>query len=212
MSLFNLLSRLKLWQSFLVLSLLGLLLAAIPSILYLHETSKSLAAYSAEQQGLPAVARTLRLIQLTQQHRGLSAMVLGGAAASEDKRAGAQREVDQTIAAVDSAVRDIGGAELTEVWGGAQRQWEAIRAGVAAKSLSPPQSFAAHTTLLAALLSTNELAPPPPPSTPNSRSSAAPATRCRPPSPGKSPPSTAHAGGCWPPWQACAAPPPGSPR
>jgi methyl-accepting chemotaxis protein len=68
----------KLWHKFLVLSAISLVLTAIPTYSYLRESSKSLNAFALEHQGMPAVRHALKLIQLTQQHRGLSALALGG--------------------------------------------------------------------------------------------------------------------------------------
>lgn len=45
--------KLKLWQTFLILSLIGLVLASIPGSLYMREAGKALSAYSGEQEGLP---------------------------------------------------------------------------------------------------------------------------------------------------------------
>ena len=153
----SLLAKLKLWQTYMLLSLIGLALAAIPSLLYLNESGKALTAYAAEQSGLPAVARSLKLIQLVQQHRGLSAMVLGGAVSSEDKRAGGAREVDQAVAAVAADVRATADPDIVRTWDSALAQWHHLRSAVGARSLSAPQSFEAHTALIGTLLRFSEL-------------------------------------------------------
>jgi hypothetical protein len=50
------LARLTLSHKFLALALMSLLMAAIPSWLYLNEAGKARAAYEAELTGMPAVA------------------------------------------------------------------------------------------------------------------------------------------------------------
>jgi methyl-accepting chemotaxis protein len=148
--------RLRLWQTFLILSLIALVLASIPTTLYVREANKALDAYAAEQAGMPAVSTVLRLIQLTQQHRGLSAMVLGGTASAEDKRAGIQRDVDQAVAAVDALVARIGRSALSTDWAAMRESWKTLGAGVAGRGLTVPQSFAGHTALIGKLLRLNE--------------------------------------------------------
>lgn len=149
--------KLKLWQTFLILSLLGLLLASIPTYLYNKEASKGLHAYQGEQQGLPPISAVLKVIQTTQQHRGLSALVLGGVSASEGKRNDKQRDADAAYAAVDKYVKEINWNVLTEAWAAPRRDWDTLKSGVSGKSLTVPQSYTAHVQLLAKLLKVNEL-------------------------------------------------------
>jgi methyl-accepting chemotaxis protein len=149
--------RLKLWQTFAILSLIGLLLASIPTYLYTREAGKALDAYSAEQIGLPAAAKVLKAIQLTQQHRGLSALLLGNVPGSEEKRAEKQKEADAAYAEVDTMIKGMGSADITQAWSAPRSDWEALRAAVAGKTITVPESYAGHVRLLAKLLKVNEL-------------------------------------------------------
>jgi methyl-accepting chemotaxis protein len=149
--------RLKLWQTFLILSLTGLLLASIPTYLYTREAGKALDAYSDEQVGLPAAASVLKVIQLTQQHRGLSALLLGNVPGSDEKRAEKQRETDAAYVLVDALVKRIGSAPITQAWSAPRADWEALRAAVAGKNITVPESYAGHVRLIAKLLKVNEL-------------------------------------------------------
>jgi methyl-accepting chemotaxis protein len=149
--------RLKLWQTFLILSLIGLVLASIPTYFYLREAGKALDAYTQEQAGLPEVAKVLKVIQNTQQHRGLSALYLGGVAGAEEKRAAKQREADEAYAAVGLAVAAIGDPAFSDRWSIALREWETLKAGVAGKTITVPESYLGHVTVLAKLLKINEM-------------------------------------------------------
>ncbi|RZT03843.1 hypothetical protein SAMN05216319_4379 [Duganella sp. CF402] len=75
---YSFLGRLRLAHKFLFLSVIALLLACIPTYFYVQEAAKGLNAYESEQEGLPQVAEIMKTIQLTQQHRGIAALVLGG--------------------------------------------------------------------------------------------------------------------------------------
>ncbi|MES2126314.1 MAG: methyl-accepting chemotaxis protein [Pseudomonadota bacterium] len=153
----SLLGRLQLSHKFLILSLIALVLASIPSYFYLREAGKSLDAYASEQKGLPGVNKVLTALQLTQQHRGLSALVLGGLATSEAARGAKQKEADIAYAAVDEVVKTANDPGVNQAWEGPKRDWEALRAAVSNKSLTVAQSYQAHTSLCAKLLRVNEL-------------------------------------------------------
>ncbi|MES2152064.1 MAG: methyl-accepting chemotaxis protein [Pseudomonadota bacterium] len=153
----SLFGKLKLWQTFAILSLIGLLLASIPTWLYVREANKSLDAYASEQTGVPAMAKVLKYIQTVQQHRGLSALVLGGIDGAVEKRGAKQAEADQAMAAVEAVVKQIGQAAITQAWETPKRDWVTLRTGVANKALTVPQSYAAHVALLSKLLRVGEL-------------------------------------------------------
>ncbi|SHG76790.1 methyl-accepting chemotaxis protein [Massilia sp. CF038] len=149
--------KLKLWQTFTALSLLGLLLASIPTYLYTKEAGKALEAYTGEQNGVPAVTAVLKAVQLTQQHRALSALALSGVPEADAKRAAVQAQVDGAFDQVDQVVQQSGSAALAEVWSAPRREWATLRAAVAGKQASVPDSYAAHVQLLAKMLKVNEL-------------------------------------------------------
>ena len=68
------LGALRLGHKFLILSLIAVILASIPTWLYMREAGKALDAYLDERVGMPAVVGGLHMVQLTQQHRGLAAL------------------------------------------------------------------------------------------------------------------------------------------
>ena len=148
--------QLRLAHKFLILSVIALLLVSIPTYFYVREAARSLDAYETEQQGLPQMAEVMQTVQLTQQHRGLAALVLGGVAAAEDKRRAKQAEADQAYVRIDALVKAMADPAVDRIWQQARRDWETLRAGVANKSLSVPQSFAAHGALVPQLLKLND--------------------------------------------------------
>ncbi|MES2075589.1 MAG: methyl-accepting chemotaxis protein, partial [Pseudomonadota bacterium] len=157
MSAYSVVGGLRLPHKFLILSLIALLLAAVPTFFYVREAGKSLDAYQSEQQGLVRVAAVLKTIQFTQQHRGLAALSLGGVAGGEAKRAAKQAEADRAYGEVDAIVKAMGDDGVTAAWAAARRDWDALRDGVVARRLTVPQSFAGHTALVPLLLRVNDL-------------------------------------------------------
>jgi hypothetical protein len=154
---YSLLGRLKLPHKFMILGLVALLMAAIPTVLYTRESGKLLDSYNNEQAGLPTAKKVLTVMQLVQQHRALSSLVLGGKAEAEDRRAAIQLEVGKATASVDAVLKSVNDARISDLWAGIQRDWDALRAGVAGKSLTVPGSLVSHSALVERLLTLTEL-------------------------------------------------------
>jgi methyl-accepting chemotaxis protein len=150
------LARLKLSHKFLLLALLALLMAAIPAWLFLKESGKALAGYEAELAGMPAVAQVLKGVQLAQQHRGLSAVVLAGGDA-EARRAAKQREADAAFGDIAGAVAATGDAGLAALWSDVRRDWQGVTRAVAGKAMAPADSFTAHSSIVLRLMRLQEL-------------------------------------------------------
>jgi methyl-accepting chemotaxis protein len=150
------LDKLMLWQKFAIISALALCMAALPTALYMHEIHKNINLAGAEIEGLKPSAALLKVIQLTQQHRGLSSMVLSGVAGAGQKREAKQEEINQAIRTMQSLTDGIASKSIQDSWNKAWQDWEAIRRGVAGGGLSAPASFTAHTAHLARMLNLNE--------------------------------------------------------
>ena len=151
------LDRLLLWQKFIILSVIALLLASIPTALYLHEAGKTLDAAQKEQAGLAPSAAILKVIQNTQQHRGLAALVLGGVAGAQEKRDAKQRETDEAYEKMDAIIRSLNDKAIEQAWETPKRDWITLRGQVAGRSISVPASYEAHTALVPKLLVVNDL-------------------------------------------------------
>ena len=157
MNIYSILDRLLLWHKFMILSIVGIVLTAIPATLYLRETNKSLEAITRETYARTPMATILKIIQTTQQHRGLSALVLGGIKDAEGKREDKQREADQNYEAMVAIVKEMNNKDIEVAWGTAERDWQALRNGVSNRTLSVKQSYEAHTALVPKLLIVNDL-------------------------------------------------------
>ncbi len=82
----SLITRLKVSHRFALLGIIALALTAIPTGLYLHQTYLVVQTAQREVQGVVPAKAMLKVIQLTQRHRGLSALVLGGNATVQAQR------------------------------------------------------------------------------------------------------------------------------
>ena len=140
----QLLNRLKLWQKFAVMGLLGIFLFAPPLTLYVLETNKKIDALTGELAGIEPGRIAQQLLQMTQQHRGLSAAVLG-AGELIAKREAKQDEVDQLLDRLETAIAKD--ARLRNLLGTVRADWTRLSRGVGARLWTPRESYNMHTVL-----------------------------------------------------------------
>jgi methyl-accepting chemotaxis protein len=151
----KMLDRLLLWQKFLILSLIALFLAGIPTFMYVKTDNQNIAALALEVDGLAPAAAILDVIKQTQQHRGLSNMFLGDVAGAAEKRTAKQNDADAAYAAMTPIIKGIDDKAIAQMWAQASQEWETLRTRVGKRDLSIADSFSAHTALLDKLLSMN---------------------------------------------------------
>ncbi|MGF1546740.1 MAG: hypothetical protein ACFCUG_05405 [Thiotrichales bacterium] len=72
----------------------------------------------------------MQLIRLTQQHRGLTAGVLGGNEGLKSVRASTQLNLDARLAGVASAAKGFGDARIMAEIEAIRRDWSSLKAAV----------------------------------------------------------------------------------
>jgi methyl-accepting chemotaxis protein len=156
---FDLLNRLKVSSRFMLLGAIALVLCVIPVAMHLRSTWETLDAADLEARGIGPAKALLKVIQLTQQHRGLAALVLGGQPALEAQRAAKQQEVDKAVEVMTAIAESTQFPEpsLKSAWTQNAQDWTRLRDKVATRGLSIGESFAGHTALVAQLLATMDL-------------------------------------------------------
>jgi methyl-accepting chemotaxis protein len=140
--------RLRIWQKFAVLGGLTLVLLVPPTAYVVVGEIKHIHARERQQAGLAPAAEVLRLMQLTQQHRGLTNTLLSGDTSKQAPRQAKQQEVDTAIGRLLEATR---GFDSPRVSGRRERlrsQWQALAADVAGGKLSTAASFARHSAVI----------------------------------------------------------------
>lgn len=129
--------------------LVGLALVAAPLTIYLLQSSRALQSASRKYAGIAPSKALLKVVQLIQQHRGLSSGVLGGNLTMEAQRAAKQAEADKAVEAFDAIVTsDIHDPVLTATWRGALDVWGELTNGVSSRSITGQESVAKHTALI----------------------------------------------------------------
>ncbi len=147
------LERLSLPGKFTLLALLCLALIAAPTSLYiLGALSQSRQAVQ-ESRGMQPVQQLLHLIQLMQQHSGLSSAVLGGNRALDGERQSKQAEVEREF---ERTERELNDASIPSSSLDALRQvhrlWGELARDISLVTVDGTQSMTRHVRLITACL------------------------------------------------------------
>lgn len=146
-------ANLSLRGKFGVLGLVALTMAAVPSGMVLHDVIANMKVLQREKDGLQPSRTMLELIRLTQEHRGLSAAVLGGDTSKQEARHARQQAVDQTYDLLAQQLSAVGqAAKLQPTVEKSRRVWQDLQKDVTGGGLKPAESLQRHTQLVAQLL------------------------------------------------------------
>lgn len=142
----SLLAKLTLIQKFGVVGILVLVMFGIPSYLFVSGLRDSIAFAEQEQEGAHFLVPVMQLLQFTQQHRGLSALVLSGNNDARGKWEAKRGEVDVAVREIDDMIGRYPELGLGEMWPPVKAQWQSLRAEAA--GLTPVESFMRHISLI----------------------------------------------------------------
>jgi methyl-accepting chemotaxis protein len=146
----RLLNNLLLWKKFATLGVLGLVLVSLPTFLYVRDSYKVVDAARMETRGTTPARAMLRAIQLMQQSRGLSALVLGGKVEQSDTLRAKQQEVVRAFQEVATLLKaSVNDAAINSGWSEASTGWKRLQEDVNGRKISGKESTAAHTALIA---------------------------------------------------------------
>nr|WP_320442709.1 methyl-accepting chemotaxis protein [Herbaspirillum sp. alder98] len=152
------LANLMLWQKFALLGFIGVILFGVPTALYVVGTERVISMKTLEIEGVAPIRRLAKTIQLMQQHRGLSAVLLNGDASVAGNRGTKADEVNAALGELVTTLTalDIDDARITTMLGEAQVAWSKIRDAVNARTVAAPESFTAHSDAITKLFDLND--------------------------------------------------------
>ncbi|MCV2438657.1 methyl-accepting chemotaxis protein [Paucibacter sp. DJ2R-2] len=135
-------------RKFVLIGALAFCMTAVPTWIAIKSHSEDIAMADAEARGLAPAGDMLRLVRLTQQHRGITALALSGKPDAAKNRSLKQAEVELALA---KAIKSSGllksqalNAELARINTG----WDEIATALGRRDLVGPASFRAHTSLI----------------------------------------------------------------
>ena len=149
--------KLGLAQKFAILGGLVLVMVALPAGLLLQRTRADVQAAWLEAAGMAPLQALQKVVQLTQQHRGVAAGMLGGNEALTAKRPAVHEALQQALLSFDARLKDADvSAPLLSRWAEHKKTLAALEQAVAERQLKPAESSARHTALIAIILSLND--------------------------------------------------------
>jgi methyl-accepting chemotaxis protein len=143
------LERLTLSRKLMLMGALALLLALPPLVGLFKARLDELRTAQSEADGLQPAETLLRLMRLTQQHRGSSAGALAGNAAMKAKRAELAPQVEQALGETRTALSVYPNPQTREAFTKVEQGWQALPEAVAQQRIDGPTSFRQHTALIA---------------------------------------------------------------
>ncbi|NVE00238.1 ATP-binding protein [Massilia sp. BJB1822] len=152
----TLLSRLLLWQTFLLLAAMGTVLVALPFGLFLNESNKAIEVARQEMRGIAPTRALLALLRSLQQHRGLSTMADLGFNEADAGLAASRQAVDKGFFTTETLLLPLGDTALLADFQQVRDQWQALLTRRSVRTLSANGSFDAHNQLVARLLKLHE--------------------------------------------------------
>ena len=149
----RLVGNLRMWQKFALIGVLAIGMVAAPAVLVVRADWNALQTVRAEAAGMAPAGQVIKLIQATQQHRGIAAGLLGGDTTAQSAREAKQAEVDALVNKVAAALATFGDAKLAAQLQSLQRDWKSLAGGMSGGSMmSSGDSYAQHTKLIAGQL------------------------------------------------------------
>ncbi len=146
--------RLHLSRKFMILGLLALLMATLPTVLYVQRALDDIAQARRQAEGTAPVIALQKVVQLMQQHRGMTAGMLSGNEALAARRPAVRDALNQALKTVDAQLAARRAATTTvATWAEFKQTWTTLEQAVANRH---PQSTQQHTRLIAALMLFNE--------------------------------------------------------
>jgi len=152
----NLLNKINLSTKFMVLGIISLLLFALPTALFVNESSQKVQAKQVELKAIPVEKKLLKLLNLIQRHREESAIAVTQGNPAYPPRIALR---DQINVLADEIRKDIV-AESPEAHPLQQldkvnQQWQALQNQIDSRSLTAPESLVSHAALIRSLLDFN---------------------------------------------------------
>ena len=154
MMLFN---RMNMSQKLTILTVFLLLIAAVPTTLYINTVIVELDITKHEVAGTEPIIALQKTVQYVQQHRGVSAGLLNGNESLASRLSEIQRELNNAVDIVDAKLKEAKiSAKNMSLWSVQKQRIIEIEQAVLARQLKTPESTAQHTKLITDLLFFNE--------------------------------------------------------
>ncbi len=144
----TLLNRLLLWHKFALLGLLGAISVAVPLTLFILESNKAVHSAQEQARAIVPIQSLFKVVQMIQQHRGLSAMVLNGNEDAKALRSKKQSDVNAAMTGMETTLQALGEKDLNDRVAALKNEWAALSDKLDHLTITGKESFTEHTTLV----------------------------------------------------------------
>ena len=142
-------ARMRLRHKFALIAAIMAVMIGMPTWSVVQSSSHDVRTARRQVDGLAACREGLHLVQLTQQHRGLSSAFLGGDAGAQAGREAKAREVESGARRLAEAARALGSQKADERIASMHSALGSLEQAVGEKALSARDSAARHQELIA---------------------------------------------------------------
>ena len=143
------LSNMKLPQKFMILGMVALTAVAFPAWLYFSEINAELDVAKGAAAGVAPIVALQRVVQLTQEHRGLSAGMLSGNTSLANRIPAKQAELSSALEALQSSLKDssISSQTISHI-NSTQQRLNTLFQAVVGSQLKAAESTVQHTHVI----------------------------------------------------------------
>ncbi|WP_439112437.1 methyl-accepting chemotaxis protein [Hydrogenophaga sp.] len=142
-------ANLRFVHKFFLIGAVALFMVIAPATMAVRGEMGYFQAARSEASGIAPAGDVLKLLQLSQQHRGMSAGYLGGNESVKAAREAKRGEVDAALNAALLSVASLASSPANARAQSIRSDWATLADAVGSRALDGPQSFARHTALIA---------------------------------------------------------------
>jgi methyl-accepting chemotaxis protein len=144
----NFLFNLSFARKFLLIGTVAVLMSLLPVMIAAQFELNAWRTTRNEVTGIVPTADALALLQVTQQHRGITAGFLAGNQNLKEAREAKRNELDQALTRVQASIANLPSQQPLRRVQAIQREWVTLADAVAKRSIDGPQSFVRHIALV----------------------------------------------------------------
>ncbi len=153
----SILDRINLSHKFTILGVILLLTAAVPTTFFILTVTDERQVAEQELAGTTPIIALQRVVQFTQQHRGVSAGMLGGNESLAARLPVVRAELNKAIDTFDATLKEAGAStQIESHWGTLKQRLYTIGDAVANRQLNVAESTAQHTQTVSGMLLVSE--------------------------------------------------------
>lgn len=148
-----LLNHMNMSHKLTILTVFLLLMAAVPSALYINTVIAELDTTKREAAGTSPVIALQKVVQFLQQHRGIASALLNGNESVASRLSETQNELSKALESVDTKLKEAGlSSQIASLWTIEKQRIAEIQQAVLARRLKAPESSAQHTKIVQDLM------------------------------------------------------------